>query len=90
MSNQAHHTKVAIKEKMKHVYGGEVEHKHNKDHLEYREHQPSHSGQPHGGEPEGHKHLVNHHPDGHHDKHHKDKVHAHKKSSRLHHKKSIS
>ncbi|MEG3695525.1 hypothetical protein V5098_20615 [Vibrio coralliirubri] len=86
MSNQINHTKVAIKEKMKRIYGEDVAHKHNKDHLEYREHQPSHSAQ-HGGDPEGHKHLVNHHSDGHHNKHHKDKMHDHKKSSRLHHKK---
>ena len=88
MSEKMQKTKVSTKEKMDHVYDDDVKHKHNKDHLEYRDHEPSHPLQKHGGKNEGHKHLVNHHEDGHHTRHHHDKKHDHKKSSREHHKTS--
>ncbi|GAM74782.1 zinc ABC transporter [Vibrio ishigakensis] len=73
MSNNMQKTKHATAEKMQRVYGTEVEHKHNKDHLEFEDKQQSHPHQKHGGKNEGHKHLINHHADGHHDKHHHDK-----------------
>ena len=34
-----------MKEKMKRRYGDEVKHKHNKDHLEYRQHEKTHPAQ---------------------------------------------
>ncbi|MCF7503215.1 MULTISPECIES: hypothetical protein [Vibrio] len=88
MSNNHQHTKHATSEKMQRAYGTEVEHKHNKDHLVFKDKEQSHPHQKHGGKNEGHKHLVNHHADGHHDKEHHDKKHSHKKASRLHHKTS--
>ena len=61
MSNNMQKTKHATAEKMQRVYGTEVEHKHNKDHLEFEDKQQSHPHQKHGGKNEGHKHLINHH-----------------------------
>lgn len=87
MSEKMQHTKHTTSEKMKRIYG-DVEHKHNKDHLEFEDKVKTHPHQKHGGKNEGHKHLVNHHSDGHHDKHHHDKKHSHKTSSRTHHKTS--
>ena len=62
----------------------EVNHKHDKDHMAFREHEKSHAHTPHGGKPEGHKHPVKHH--GKQEKHHHTKEHDHKKHTREHHK----
>ncbi|MCC4796685.1 hypothetical protein BCT30_23455 [Enterovibrio norvegicus] len=61
-------TKVSTHESMTHKYGDDVEHKHDKDHLEYREHEPSHGHHLHGGV-NSHKGTHHHHRTTHHHHH---------------------
>lgn len=42
MSDKIQHTAIALREKMLHRYGDETHHKHNKNHLHYRQHSKSH------------------------------------------------
>ncbi|GAB7219584.1 hypothetical protein [Vibrio comitans] len=90
MSEKQQHNAHMTAEKMKHKYGTEVEHKHNKDHMQYGDKEKSHPHNKHGGSNEGHKHLVNHHSDGQHERHHNDKKHDHKQHTRNHHKTSTA
>ena len=65
------------REKMEKKYGQEVEHKHNKDHLEYHLKEKSHPHTQHGGDPSHNKHQA---------KSGSSKRHDHKKHTREHHK----
>lgn len=67
MSKQ--HTKSATHEKMIHEYGTDVEHKHNKDHLEYKEKESELHRHLHGGH-SVHKPSHHHHKTAHHHVHH--------------------
>lgn len=76
-------------EKMERRYDDGVEHKHNRDHHQMRDHEESHPHTQHGGDPKGHKHPKQTHHERHeHDehRHHKTKEHDHKEHSREHHK----
>ena len=61
-------TKQSTHETMEHKYGSETEHKHNKDHQEYREHEKSHDAHLHGGH-SSHKGTHHHHHTTHHHHH---------------------
>lgn len=61
-------TKKQTHDKMLRHYGEEEEHKHNKDHLSYREHEKSHGRHLHGGHSH-HKNTHHHHKTSHHEKH---------------------
>ncbi len=69
-------TKVSTHEKEEHRYGDDVEHKHNKDHLEYREHEPSHGRHLHGGH-SSHRGTHHHHHTTHHHHHYYGTVNIH-------------
>jgi hypothetical protein len=90
MSSKEQDTSEKMREKMERRYGDEVEHKHDKDHMEYREHEKSHPHTQHGGDPSGHKHLVQQHHRHESDKgtHDRPKKHDHKEHTREHHKTS--
>ncbi|MCG3864500.1 MULTISPECIES: hypothetical protein [unclassified Photobacterium] len=62
-------TKSSTHEKMEHRYDDDVEHKHNKDHEEYRAHEPSHGHHIHGGTGSAHKDTHHHHYTTHHHHH---------------------
>lgn len=42
MSEKIQHTAAGLRERMVHRYGDELVHKHNKNHLSYRQHYKSH------------------------------------------------
>ncbi len=42
MSEKTQHTAASLREKMLHRYGDGLDHKHNKNHLSYRQHCKSH------------------------------------------------
>lgn len=61
-------TKKSTQKTMENKYGDDVEHKHDKDHLEYRGHEKSHGHHLHGGISD-HKGTHHHHKAVHHHHH---------------------
>jgi hypothetical protein len=88
MSEKKQKTKVSTAETMKNKYDEDIQHKHNKDTLDHRDHQKSHPHTQHGGDPSHNLHEVQTHSDPDSHKHHKTKHHDHKEHTREHHKKS--
>ena len=62
------HTSKSMREKMSDRYEQEpnIRHKHNKNHMECREHEPSHERHIHGGKGKAHKMTHHHHKTTHH------------------------
>jgi len=55
MSEKIQHTAASLREKMISRYGDGLPHKHNKNHLPYRQHYRSHPSNQHNGKDEEHE-----------------------------------
>ncbi len=76
MSRQ-HNSKI-MRDKMAKEYEADgVEHKHDTNHMEYREHEPSHGRHLHGGHSDHRGTHHHHHVTHHHNHHYHGEVHIH-------------